>query len=286
MKVGTDVDLEELRGQYDAVIYAVGASSDRPLQAPGAELPHVAPATAFVGWYNGHPDYVDRNFDLSHERVVVIGNGNVALDVARILTLDPDVLADTEIAPAALAALRGSEVREVVVAGRRGPEHSAFTLPELAGLADGAGPAVVADLGDDPIPEDDLKMQLLRELRHADDAGRRIVLRWRLAVERITADAVSFVGGERIGAGLVLSSIGYRGLPAEGLPFDPATGTVPSDRGRVAAGVYVAGWIKRGPTGFIGTNRSCAQETVRMLVEDLNAGRLRSGSHRERVGVV
>ncbi|WP_262403507.1 FAD-dependent oxidoreductase [Actinomadura sp. CNU-125] len=301
VEVGRDVTHEELLEHHHAVIYAVGASSDRRLDVPGADL--AGTATEFVAWYNGHPDHAHRTFDLSHRRAVIVGNGNVALDVARILASDPARLAGTDIAPAALDALRGSRIEEIVVAGRRGPAQSAFTVAELRGLLDTPGIDVAVE-GADPAAEPDdaspphstvHKLRMLRELDGRAPSGngnRRIVLRYLASPERITDEGVEFartelVDGravptgesEVVAAGLVLSSIGYRGRPVPGLPFDAATGTVPNLAGRVGtgepvAGAYVAGWIKRGPTGFIGTNKSCARETVRTLVDDFNEHRL------------
>ncbi|WP_158884950.1 FAD-dependent oxidoreductase [Amycolatopsis anabasis] len=305
VEIGSHVTHEQLLDHHDAVVYAVGAATDRRLDIPGAGLPGTASATEFVAWYNGHPDFADRTFVLSHQRAVVIGNGNVALDVARILTVDPDTLAGTDIAPAALDALRGSRIEEVVVAGRRGPAQSAFTLPELLGLRD--TPGVELFVQPDELDLDtaaDAKLEVLRGLRPRACPSRRIHLRYLLSPARITGrdhvEAVEFERNELIAtadgdvrvkptgalevldAGLVLTSIGYRGRALPGLPFDQATGTVPHRGGRVidpdtghpVPGTYVAGWIKRGPTGFIGTNKSCARETVTALVDDLNAGRL------------
>ncbi len=298
VEVGRDVTHEQLASTHHAVIYAVGAASDRRLEIPGADLPGVLTATQLVGWYNGHPDHAGRTVDLSHPRAVIVGNGNVALDIARILTVDPETLADTEIAPAALAALRDSRVREVVVAARRGPAHSAFTLPELIGLS--ATPGVALSVDPDElaaVPAGDPKLDLLRGLATAPSAGRRITLRYGLTPRRVVGDdrvsaleldrptaAPADAGpqSETLDTGLVVTSIGYRGLPVPGLPFDAATGTVPNTDGRVldpASGAdvpatYVVGWIKRGPTGFIGTNKGCSQDTVAALVEDYNDGHL------------
>ncbi|WP_320670604.1 4Fe-4S binding protein [Patulibacter defluvii] len=293
VEVGRDVTHDELLRTHHAVIYAVGAAADRRLEVPGADAPGVLSATELVAWYNGHPDHADRVVDLSQRRAVVIGNGNVALDVARILTIDPAALEDSEISRVALEALRESRIEEVVVVGRRGPEHSAFTLPELIGLRAtpgvtvGVDPAALAGVaGDDP------KLELLRGLGAPAAEGRRITLRYGLTPaviegdERVSAVAFARTGGddavERIEAGLVVGSIGYRGMPVAGLPFDAATGTVPNRDGRVIApagaeprpATYVVGWIKRGPTGFIGTNKGCSQDTVAALVDDYNAGRL------------
>lgn len=298
VEVGTDVSHDDLLNEHHAVIYAVGASTDRRLDIPGIDLPGVTSATEFVAWYNGHPDHAGRSFDLSSRHVVIVGNGNVALDVARLLTIDPDRLAGTDIAPPALEALRHSAIEEVVVVGRRGIEQSAFTVPELIGLCSTPGiDVVVRDEDLRTLPESDPRAAILRAV--PPGAGnRRIVLEYLLSPTAIlgesTATAVEFVHNELVAApdgtarvkatglqrvieaGLVLTSIGYRGGPVAGLPFDDATATIPHDRGRVAhaRGAYVTGWIKRGPTGFIGTNKSCAQETVRSLVADYNAGRL------------
>ncbi|MFT4033990.1 MAG: 4Fe-4S binding protein [Patulibacter sp.] len=305
VEIGRDLSHDDLLDRHDAVIYAVGALADKPLDIPGAELPGVASATALVGWYNGHPDFADRRFGFAGvRRAVVIGNGNVALDVARILAVDPQTLADTEIAPHALAALAASEIEEIVVVGRRGPEHSAFTLPELVGLA--STPGITLDVDQSALPDAAgdhatepgvaRKLELLRELASRPAAGgRTISLRYGLTATRIdgerAAETISFArthGGDAgaeltLDSGLVLSAIGYRGLPVPGLPYDGERGVVPNDGGRVIDPVtgaavrstYVAGWIKRGPSGFIGTNKRCAQETVRTLIDDHNAGLLR-----------
>ncbi|MGE2714104.1 FAD-dependent oxidoreductase [Mycolicibacterium litorale] len=301
IEVGTHVTHADLLAHHHAVLYAVGAPNDRRLDIDGMGLPGTATATEVVAWYNGHPDYAGLPVRLDHRRAVIVGNGNVALDVARILTTDPDRLATTDIADHALAALRGSRVDEVVIAARRGPAQSAFTLPELIGLT--AACDVVLDAADHELVRRDLaettdaltrnKLEVLSKL--ADDSAPitrpRIRLAYRLTPRRVTgadrADGVEFtVTGtdevRRIDAGLVLTSIGYRGRPVAGLPFDEAAGIVPNDGGRVVdpesgrpvTGGYVAGWIKRGPTGFIGTNKSCAAQTVHNLVADYNAGNL------------
>jgi len=293
VEVGRDIRHDDLRAHYHAVIYATGASRDRTLGIEGEDMAGSTSATAVVGWYNGHPDHQDAYVDLGGDRVVVVGNGNVALDVARVLTADPGALATTDIADLALATLRGSAVREVVVLGRRGPEHAAFTMPELVGLANLTDVDLVVDNGGAAIPENTPKTRLLAELsRRTPRAGRRrIVLRFHAAPVRIlgdgVVDAVEIARTETTPEGIVLTddrellattmvlrSVGYRGVPVPGLPFDEASATVPHDHGRVEPGVYVTGWIKRGPSGFIGTNKTCAQETVAGLIEDLLAGRL------------
>jgi ferredoxin--NADP+ reductase len=238
--------------------------------------------------------------DLSHRRVVIVGNGNVALDVARILTCDPENLAGTDVSDTALQTLRRSAVREVVVAARRDPADSAFTLPELIGLTETADVVldatdhalVLADLKTVGDPGTRAKLEILAALPEAgtESVGRRIRLAYRLSPQRILGTGrvagVEFSGGAgesvRIDAGLVLTSIGYRGAPVPDLPFDETAAVVPNDAGRVTdpatgravPGAYVAGWIKRGPNGFIGTNKSCAMQTVAALVDDFNAGRL------------
>ncbi|MER5203520.1 FAD-dependent oxidoreductase [Streptomyces sp. NPDC002825] len=288
-EIGRDLHHEDLLRDHHAVIYAVGAATDRRLGIDGEELPGSASATDFVAWYNGHPDHSATPFALDGERAVVIGNGNVALDVARILTADPERLSRTDISDRALATLRTSRIREVVVLGRRGPAEAAFTLPELLALAaldgiDVLGEGWPANQPADATP----KTKVLAELaaRNPVPGRRRIVLRFRtrpvrivgrgrvtgLTVERTAPHPRTAV--ETIETSLVLRAIGYRARPVPGLPFDEATGTVPHDRGRVRPGVYVAGWIKRGPSGFIGTNKSCARETVSALLDDLEAGLL------------
>lgn len=309
VNVGEHVSHDELLAHHHAVVYAVGASSDRKLGIPGEGLPGSASATDFVAWYNGHPDQAGRDFELSQRRAVIVGNGNVALDVARILTTDPELLVGTDVSQRALKALRDSRIEEVVILGRRGPAESAFTVPEFVGLL-GADVDIVVE-GEIPEPVEGMsqkvehKLKLLRGLADRPTGGRkRIVLRYLsspavltgedrvtgvevLRNELVTGDdgkvhAVATADAEILEAGLVLTSVGYRGVPLAGLPFDERSGIMPNLDGRVleesggavVPGAYVTGWIKRGPTGFIGTNKSCAQQTVRQLVDDFNAGRL------------
>jgi len=300
-EVGKHISHAELLARHHAVLYAVGAPGDRRLEVDGMGRPGTASATELVAWVNGHPHFATRTFDLSHHRAVVIGNGNVALDVARILTAGPESLSATDISDAALQVLRRSSLREVVVAARRDPAGSAFTLPELIGLIttadvvlDAADHALVRrDLGSERDPATRAKLEILAGLPDAAAAVSRprIRLAYRLTPSRVTgrdrAEGVQFVrtGSTDIvtlAAGLVLTSIGYRGAPVAGLPFDEAAAVVPNRAGRVTdpatgrpvRGAYVAGWIKRGPTGFIGTNKSCALETVATLADDFNAGLL------------
>ncbi|OCB28928.1 ferredoxin [Mycobacterium malmoense] len=302
VEVGGHLSHADLLAHHHAVLYAVGAPDDRRLQIEGMGLPGTGTATELVAWINGHPDFADLPVDLGHERVVIVGNGNVALDVARVLTANPDDLARTDISDRALAALRGSAVREVVVAARRGPAQSAFTLPELIGLTGSSD--VVLSAADHELVAADLaggtdgltkrKLEILSDLGDdsAPGGGRpRVRLAYRLTPNRVLGDqratGVEFaVTGTdelcRLDAGLVLTSIGYRGKPIRDLPFDESAAVVPNDGGRVVdphsgepvSGAYVAGWIKRGPSGFIGTNKSCSLQTVQALVADFNAGRL------------
>ncbi|CAN5619058.1 FAD-dependent oxidoreductase [soil metagenome] len=312
-EVGKHLSHADLLAHHHAVLYAVGAPNDRRLDIDGMGRPGTGTATEIVAWLNGHPEFAHLPVDLGHERAVIIGNGNVALDVARILTAEPDDLARTDIAAHALAALRASKVREVVIAARRGPAESAFTLPELIGLT--AKVDVVLDADDHALVQQDLastkdpltraKLEILTKLGDAEadrfapprprssaasvdsteaPAPRpRIRLAYRLTPARIFAEQrATGVAFTRTGtadtvaldAGLVLTSIGYRGKPIRDLPFDEDAAVVPNDGGRVSPGTYVAGWIKRGPTGFIGTNKSCALETVQGLVGDYNSALL------------
>ncbi|BBY64822.1 FAD-dependent oxidoreductase [Mycolicibacterium helvum] len=301
VEAGRHISHAELLDHHHAVLYTVGAPNDRRLDIAGMELPGTGTATETVAWINGHPDFAGLTVDLRHERVVVIGNGNVALDVARILTADPDDLARTDISDTALGALCDSAVREVVIAARRRPADSAFTLPELIGLTSTAEVVlstddhdlVVQDLASATDPVTVGKLEILAKLPVAADiaARPRIRLAYRLTPHRVLGTRrVSGIEFRRTGtdeavqldAGMVLTSIGYRGAPIAGLPFDEAAAVVPNRDGRVidpvtgaaVTGAYVAGWIKRGPTGFIGTNKSCAMQTVSRLVDDFNAGLL------------
>ena len=316
VEFGRDVQQDDLARLYDAVVYAVGAQTDRRLAIPGEELPGSWSATEFVAWYNGHPDFQDREFDLSVERAVVVGAGNVALDVVRMLSLTREELAPTDATDAAIEAIVGSGLRELVVLARRGPAQAAFTTPELKELGDLAGADVVVDAAElelDPASEASLEtdtnarrnVEVLRAYAAREPAGkpRRIVLRFCVspvaivgdgrveAVEvvrnRLVADergrvsAVATDERETIPAGIVFRSVGYHGVPLPGVPFDESRGTIANRDGRVVdeagepvVGVYCAGWIKRGPTGVIGTNKKDATETVELLLEDARAGRL------------
>ncbi|MBN3510437.1 4Fe-4S binding protein [Mycolicibacterium septicum] len=301
VEVGKHLSHADLLEHHHAVLYAVGAPNDRRLEIDGMGLAGTGTATEMVAWINGHPEFTDLPVDLSHERVVIVGNGNVAFDVARVLTTDPDALARTDISDHALATLRTSKVSEVVIAARRGPAESAFTLPELIGLTascdvvldEADHQLVVADLARETDPLTRNKLEILAKLGDATAplTRPRIRLAYRLTPQRVLGeDRVSGIefgvtGTDEVrtlDAGLVLTSIGYRGKAIADLPFDDAAAIVPNDGGRVrdTAGAYVAGWIKRGPTGFIGTNKSCAAQTVHQLVDDYNAGVLTDPVHK------
>jgi ferredoxin--NADP+ reductase len=315
VEIGRDLTHEDLAGLYDAVIYAVGAQTDRRMGIPGEELPGSWPATAFVAWYNGHPDHQDVAFDLDVERVVVVGNGNVAVDVARMLALTHEELACTDTTDAAIEAISTSPIRDIVMLGRRGPVQAAFTNPELKELGELAGADVIVDPADlelDPASEEALaddtnaqrNLEVLREYaaRTPEGKPRRVVLRFlvsptaiggtdRVESVEVVRNRLEDEGGrlaavptgetESIPAGLVLRSVGYRGVEIPGVPFDERRGTIRNEGGRVlgedgahVGGLYCTGWIKRGPSGVIGTNKKDATETVALLLEDVEAGRL------------
>jgi ferredoxin--NADP+ reductase len=317
VEYGTQITHEDLHARYHAVIYAVGAQTDRRMGIPGEDLPGSWAATEFVAWYNGHPDYCELEFDLSCKRAVVVGNGNVAADVARMLALTREELAATDVADHALDVLAGNGIEEIVVLGRRGPAQAAFTNPELLELGEMTDADVFVDPRDielDPLSRAWLENEASATARKNVDiltgyAGRtpegkrrRIVLRFLVSplellgenhVEgiRVCRNELRDEGSglracstdtiEELDCGIVFRSIGYKGRPLEGLPFDEARGTIPHEAGRILdeagerlRGDYVVGWIKRGPTGIIGTNKRDAQETVDELLEDLDAGRL------------
>jgi ferredoxin/flavodoxin---NADP+ reductase len=320
VEAGRDLAHEDIVRLYDAVIYSFGAASDRRLGIPGEDLRGSWAATELVAWYNGHPDYQQLDMDLRAERVVVVGNGNVALDVARMLALTEEELAPTDTTDAAIAAIVGSGIREIVVLGRRGPVQAAWTPSELAELGEMAGADVIVDPAElelDAASAAELEasdhirkrnIDILQEFAARSPAGkpRRVVLRFRrspvavlgeqrveaveLAENELAPDGGGSVraqttdGREMLSCELVFRSVGYRGLGLAGVPFDETTGTMPNDSGRVLdgdgrplPGVYCAGWIKRGPTGVIGTNKKDATETVALLLADAEAGTI--GGH-------
>ncbi len=296
--VGRHITHADILAHHHAAIYAVGAPGSRSLGIVGEQLPGSYAATDFVAWYNGHPDAADMSFDLSSPRVMVVGSGNVALDVARILTQPISKLRTTDISDRALAVLARSAVQEVVVLARGGPGSASFTYPELLALTqlDDVDLEISADLNSVPEPPnyaDRAKLQLLREVtaRRSRHGRRRIVLRFltspievlghsrvvglRLRRNEIRDGRVVPTSDiSQLDTSLVLRSIGYRGRPVPGLPFDENTGTIPHDAGRVSRGTYVTGWIKRGPSGVIGTNKYDAAETVTTLLNDANSGRI------------
>jgi ferredoxin--NADP+ reductase len=317
VEIGRDLTPDDLARVYGAVVYAFGAETDRQLGIPGEDLPGSWAATELVAWYNGHPDFQQLEFDLSGERAVVVGNGNVALDVARMLALSEEELSPTDTTDKAIAAIVGSGIQEIVVLGRRGPAQASFTTPELQELGELAGADVVVDPAElelDPASEAELaagrelgrrNLEVLREFSEREPGARprRIALRFRvspvavLGEERVEAIEVArnelvadergsvraVATGERevIPCGAVFRSVGYRGVGLSGVPFDQDSGTIPNDGGRVLddagepmPGLYCAGWIKRGPTGVIGTNKKDATETVELLLEDARAGKL------------
>ncbi|HEU5193639.1 MAG TPA: FAD-dependent oxidoreductase [Methylomirabilota bacterium] len=320
VELGKDVSVADLRGHYHQIVYTTGAQTDRRMGIPGEDLPGSHPATEFVAWYNGHPDYRDCQFDLSQEQVAVVGVGNVAIDVARILCRTPAELERTDIADHALEALRQSRVKEVYLLGRRGAAQAAFTNPEVKELGELEGADVVVVPGEvelDALSRAALektndragfkKVEILQEYgrRAASGHPRRLVLRFlvspvavldngagavgglRLVRNRLTASATGTIQAqateqqEELRVGLVFRSVGYRGVPLPGVPFDDKWGVVLNEKGRVLdpeskqplPGEYTAGWIKRGPSGVIGTNKPDALETVTAMLEDAAEGR-------------
>ena len=322
VELGSDVSVDELKEHYHQILYSTGAQTDRPLGIPGDDLIGSHPATEFVAWYNGHPDYRDCEFDLSQERVAVVGVGNVAVDVARILCRTPEELLKTDIADYALEQLRASKVREVHILGRRGPAQAAFTAPEAKELGELADcdtivPADEAAL--DPLSQASLagadraelrKVEFIQELSRRQPAGKskRLVLRFLVSPVELIGDENGRVKQmrlvrnvlyatdagslrpkatdqfETLDVGLVFRSIGYRGVPLPGVPFHDSWGVIPNAGGRVLdadsreplVGQYTAGWIKRGPTGVIGTNKPDAAETVEAMLADAREGKVLS----------
>jgi ferredoxin--NADP+ reductase len=308
VEVGRDLSHADLVSLYDAVIYAFGAQTDRRLEIPGEELAGSWSATEFVAWYNGHPDHQELLFDLNVERAVVVGNGNVALDVARMLALTPEELAPTDTTDPAIEAIGSSSLREIVIVGRRGPAQASWTTQELKEMGELAG----ADVSVDPAElegavEDDThtqrNMDVLREFAAREPSGKQRVVRFaffrspvaihgdtkvesvelvrnRLEEQDGRLVAVPTDEHETLEAGLVFRSVGYRGVGLPDVPFDERRGTIANEGGRVVgqACTYCAGWIKRGPTGIIGTNKKDATETVTLLLEDVAQGQI---THKE-----
>ncbi|UCC71087.1 MAG: FAD-dependent oxidoreductase [Gemmatimonadota bacterium] len=321
--IGAHVTLSDLRRHYHQICYATGAQTDRQMGIPGEELKRSHPATEFVAWYNGHPDYRDYEFDLSVERAAVVGVGNVAVDVARILCRAPDELAATDIADYAAEALNDSHIKEVYILGRRGPVQAKFTNPEIKELGElaGADVSVLADEVElDALSQKELdesadkatakNVEILQSFSGRPSTGKpkKLTLRFLVSPVELYGDEAGGVTGvrlvknelyvsddgslrprptdqfEKLSVDIVFRSVGYLGVPLAGLPFHDRWGVVPNAKGRVidpeagepVPGVYVAGWIKRGPSGVIGTNKPCAAETVDCMLEDLDAGAILS----------
>ena len=304
VEIGRDLSHGDLLRLYDAVVYAFGAQTDRRLGIPGEDLPGSWSATEFVAWYNGHPDFQELPFDLNVDRAVVIGNGNVALDVARMLALTPEELAPTDTTEPAIEAIGSSTVREIVIVGRRGPAQASWTTQELKEMGELAGADVRVDPAQlDGAEADDTQTQrnleVLRGFAARDPSGKPLVIRFlffrspvalhgeskvasiklvRNRLEERDDRLVAVATGEHetLECGLVFRSVGYRGVGLPDLPFDEQRGTIMNDGGRVAGAecTYCAGWIKRGPTGIIGTNKKDATETVTRLLEDVDGGKI------------
>jgi len=319
VEFGKDVTLTDLKRHYHQIVYCTGAQTDRRMGIPGEDLSGSHPATEFVAWYNGHPDYRDCTFDLTQERVAVVGVGNVAVDVVRILCRTAEELAKTDIADYALDALRKSRVKEVYLLGRRGPAQAAFTNPEVKELGELADADVTArpdEVELDPLSRAAVersqdratqkKVEILKEYARREPTGksRRLTLRFMVSPVELIGDGAGGVAAlrlvrnvlyatstgalqpratdqfENLPAGLVFRSVGYRGVPVPGVPFNDSWGVILNDKGRVLdpdtkqpiVGEYTAGWIKRGPTGVIGTNKPDAAETVECMFEDLARG--------------
>ena len=310
VEVGRHLSHADLLELYDAVVYAFGAQTDRRLEIPGEELPGSWSATEFVAWYNGHPDYQELEFDLNVDRAVVIGNGNVALDVARMLALTPEELAPTDTTDPAIEAIGASTLKEIVIVGRRGPAQASWTTQELKEMGELAGADVSVDPAElEGAEESDTQtqrnMEVLREFAARDPSGKPLRVRFLFfrspvaihgdaGVESIELVrnrledrdgrlvAVATDEHETLECGLVFRSVGYRGVGLPDVPFDERRGTIHNEGGRVVGEerAYCAGWIKRGPTGIIGTNKKDATETVALLLQDVEAGRL---THRAEV---
>ncbi len=328
VEVGKDVTLADLKQHYHQILYATGAQTDRRMNIPGEDLSGSHPATEFVAWYNGHPDYRHLQFDLSQERAAVIGVGNVAIDVARILCLTPEELAVTDMAGYAIEALSRSRIREVYLVGRRGPAQAAFTNPEIKEVGELAGANAItlpeeaeldslsqAYLEQNPDRTTQKKIEILQSYAQpgAADKPRKLVIRFLLSPVTLIGDEAGRVTGmrlvrnelytssdgtlrprateqfEEMTVGLVFRSVGYKGVPLPGLPFHERRGVILNEKGRVTdpenkqplAGLYTAGWIKRGPSGIIGTNKPDSVETVTCMLEDLAQGALLQPAHPE-----
>ena len=288
VELGSDVTLEQIKEKYDAVVMATGSALGKKLGIPGEDLPGSISAATFVPWYNAHPDFKDETIDLNCETAVVIGAGNVAMDVARMLALEPSELDPTDTADHAVDAFKQSKVRNVVISARRGPEHAAFTSPELRELPKLEHTNVLMDKSDieDAIsragnaPEKDVKSNLdamlLISEKEATSHDRTMKFQFLATPTEIKGNGrVEEVVFKKTGSdetfsikcGLVITAIGYEAAPLEGIPYEK--GKVVNIEGRVNENIYVVGWAKRGPSGVIGTNKSDAADVMKLLVEDL-----------------
>jgi len=312
VKIGKDISVAELKNHYDALVFACGAETDRKLGIPGEDLPGSHTATEFVGWYNGHPDYRDRVFNLNGKTAVVIGQGNVAIDVTRIMAKTDAELASSDIAAHAQAALKDSQIQDLYLVGRRGPVQSAFTeleIKEMGELSEAEPIVNPADFDLSEIDEAELQLEtnhkarknmgVLREFATHEPKGKkkRVHIQFYSSpkeitgngkVEKIIFEKTKLVGApgaqQAVGTGetieipcdIVLRSVGYRGIEIEGVPFEAKKGIFPNDEGRLKEGetplygMYAVGWIKRGPSGVLGSNKPCSTATVKTLLEDLD----------------
>ncbi|HEX9050404.1 MAG TPA: FAD-dependent oxidoreductase [Anaeromyxobacter sp.] len=320
VQLGRDVTVEDLRRHYHRIVYATGNEADRRLGIPGEGIWRCTPASVFVGWYNGHPDYRGARFDLSVPRVAVVGNGNVAVDVCRILLRTPEELARTDVAEHALAALRESRVREVWMLGRRGPAQAAFTPPELRelGALEDADPIVdpaeLADAGQGP-PGGNLEILRAFAARRPRPGTRRLHLRFLASPAEILADPSGAVAGmalernrlearpgggvvargtgelERLDVQMVLTAVGYAGVEIPGVPHDERTHTIANVDGRVVdpvhrtviPGEYVVGWARSGPQGLIGEHKKASAHVVAHMIEDAAGAEARALPPREAI---
>lgn len=312
--VGKDISVDELKAHYDAIVFSYGSDSDKKTGLPGEDLEGVHSAREFVAWYNGHPDYQDINFDLSQEIVAIIGQGNVAIDVARILAKTTEELNQSDITANAVEQLSKSKIKEIHIIGRRGPVQSAFTELEIREFAHLADANIIVDPADLELNESN-KQELeqtesnkgrknyaaLQDLSQEPKEGKnkKVFVQYckypkemkgNTRVESFIMDKVNLVGepfkqkarptGEEftLNAGLIFRSIGYKGLAIPGIPFNSNWGVIPNVKGRIVdenkapiLGLYTVGWIKRGPSGVLGTNKPCSKETISCLLEDVAA---------------
>jgi ferredoxin--NADP+ reductase len=333
VEFGKDIFIEDLKRHYHQIAFTTGAQTDRPLNIPGIDLKGSYAATEFVAWYNGHPDFRDCQFDLTQERAAVIGVGNVAVDVARILCRSVNELKKTDIADYALDALSQSRVKEVYILGRRGPAQAAFTNPEIKELSEMEEADLIiypeeAELDDlsreflekNPDRTTQKKVEMLQTFAAQEPEGkrRRLIVRFLVSPTELLGDGTGEVAAmrlvkntlyateagtlrprhtdehETIPVGIVFRSIGYRGVPLPGVPYHEDWGVILNEKGRVLnpeteeplVGLYTAGWIKRGPTGVIGTNKPDAGETVNCMMEDVNKNRTLKPPHPDPGSVV